>query len=74
MFTKGQRVKRPVKWYWINNDVNPGEVGVILEVYPNQEFCYDIQWDRGHRNSYRERDVEPYDTRPLEEQVKDLLG
>lgn len=74
MFIEGQRVKRPVKWYWTNNDVNPGEGGVIQGVYPNQEFCYGILWDRGHYNSYREGDVEPYDTRTLEEQIEDLLG
>ena len=72
----GQRVKRPVhNWaYEGSNPVEPGELGVVRTIFSGTVFKYYVLWERGHSNSYRDEDLEPLDSRPLEEQVKDLLG
>jgi hypothetical protein len=73
----GQRVKRPVhNWHFAgNNPVEPGELGIVKIVLSgNRDFKYHVWWDRGHANTYRDEDLEPLDSRPLEEQIEDLLG
>ena len=76
-YHEGQRVRRPVlNWYFEGrNPVKPGECGVIENVFkPASDFKYYVRWDGGHCNSYRDEDLEPFDTRSLKEQVEELLG
>ena len=73
----GQRVRRPVlNWdFEGKNPVKPGECGVIENVSEGfGGFKYTVRWEGGHNNSYRDEDLEPFDTRSLEEQVEELLG
>jgi hypothetical protein len=75
-YHKGQRVRRPVyNWYFEgNNPVQPGELGIVKCVFELATYKYQVVWDGGHKNSYRDEDLEPFDTRSLEEQVEELLG